>query len=64
MSKKKKEHVIFTSEISDIDRGGAVSHQECTGLIASDPKSREERASYKEIMDYTDDHDSRHTNNL
>ena len=24
MSKKNKEHVIFTTDISDIDRGGAV----------------------------------------
>ena len=64
MSKKKKEHVIFTSDISDIDRGGAVSSQECTGLIPSDPKSRAERAAYEDILDYTDDHDSKHTKSL
>lgn len=58
MKKKSKEHVIFRSDISDIDNGGAVatsSSQECTGLIPSDPKSREERSAYEDIVNYSGD---------
>lgn len=58
MKKKSKEHIIFRSDISDIDNGGAVttsSSQECTGLIAADPKSREERAAYEDIVNYSGD---------
>ena len=57
MKKKSKEHIIFRSDISDIDNGGSVttsSAQECTGLIASDPKSRAERSSYEDIVNYAE----------
>lgn len=64
---KSKEHIIFRSDISDIDKGGAVttsSSQECTGLIPSDPKSREERSSYEDIVNYSGDNPEKHTKHL
>lgn len=64
--KKSDEHVIFKSGISDIDNSGSVttvSSQECTGLIPSDPKSRDERASYEDIVGYSGD-DAKQTKSL
>lgn len=59
MKKKSEEHIIFRSDISDIDvHGGAIttaSSQECTGLISFDPKSREERSAYERIVSYSGD---------
>lgn len=65
MSKKKTpEHIIFRSEISDIDRGGAISATDCTGLIPCDPKSHAERKSYEEIIDYIEHYEGEHTKSL
>lgn len=58
MSKKNKEHIIFRSDISDIDNAESVttaSAQECTGLISRDPKSRSQRAAYEDIVGYSGD---------
>ena len=67
MKKKSNEHVIFRSDISDIDRGGSVitaSSQECTGLISADPKSREERSAYEDIVNYSGDNSEKHAKHL
>lgn len=62
--KKSTEHIIFKSDISDIDKGGAISATDYTGLIPSDPKSNAERESYEEILDYIEHYEGKQTNNL
>ncbi len=53
MKRKYPPHIVFRSNMLDLDVCNAISARECTGLIPWAPSSETQLDSYDEILSYS-----------